>query len=71
MSNAIKTALIVGGGFSGMSAAIQLRKIGVDVDQKLIGGERYRDNRPVAKHMWKVVMDVLREIGALPQAMEL
>ena len=46
-------------------------EIGVDVDQKLIGGERYRDKRPVAKHMWKVVMDVLREIGALPQAMEL
>jgi 2-polyprenyl-6-methoxyphenol hydroxylase-like FAD-dependent oxidoreductase len=32
MSNAIDNALIVGGGFSGMSAAIQLRKIGVTVD---------------------------------------
>jgi 2-polyprenyl-6-methoxyphenol hydroxylase-like FAD-dependent oxidoreductase len=32
MSNAIGNALIVGGGFSGMSAAIQLRKIGVKVD---------------------------------------
>ena len=32
MSSSINTALIVGGGFSGMSAAIQLCKIGVDVD---------------------------------------
>jgi 2-polyprenyl-6-methoxyphenol hydroxylase-like FAD-dependent oxidoreductase len=32
MSIAIGKALIVGGGFSGMSAAIQLRKVGVDVD---------------------------------------
>ena len=40
-------------------------EIGVDDDQKLIGGARYRDKRPVAKHMWEVVMDVLRKIGAL------
>ena len=46
-------------------------EIGVDVDQKLIGGARYRDKRPIAKHMWKVVTDVLREIGALPEAAEL
>ena len=32
MSKAINNALIIGGGFSGMSAAIQLRKIGVDID---------------------------------------
>lgn len=32
MSEIIKNALIVGGGFSGMSAAIQLRKRGIDVD---------------------------------------
>jgi len=32
MSNAIGNALIVGGGFSGMSLAIQLRKLGVKVD---------------------------------------
>ena len=43
-------------------------EIGVDIDQKLIGGARYRDKRPVAKHMWEVVMGVLREIGALPEA---
>ena len=46
-------------------------EIGVDVDQKLIGGARYRDKRPVAKKMWEVVMGVLREIGALPEAAEL
>ena len=43
-------------------------EIGVDIDQKLIGGERYQDKRPMAKHMWEVVMGVLREIGALPTA---
>ena len=32
MSKAVNKALVVGGGFSGMSAAIQLRKSGVDVD---------------------------------------
>jgi DNA polymerase I len=43
-------------------------EIGVDIDQKLIGGARYRDKRPVAQKMWEVVMAVLREIGALPTA---
>ena len=46
-------------------------EIGVDEDQKLKGGARYCDKRPMAKHMWKVIMDVLREIGALPEAMKL
>ena len=32
MASAIDKALIIGGGFSGMSAAIELRKLGVDVD---------------------------------------
>ncbi len=32
MSNPIRNVLVIGGGFSGMSAAIQLRKIGMDVD---------------------------------------
>ena len=41
-------------------------EIGVDVDQKLIGGARYRDKRPVAQKMWAIVMDVLQEIGAMP-----
>ena len=40
-------------------------EIGVDVDQKLIGGARYRDKRPVAIKMWEVVMETLQEIGAI------
>ncbi len=32
MSTAINNALIVGGGFSGMSAAIELRKRGIEVE---------------------------------------
>jgi 2-polyprenyl-6-methoxyphenol hydroxylase-like FAD-dependent oxidoreductase len=32
MSTCIRNALIIGGGFSGMAAAIQLRKLGVEVD---------------------------------------
>jgi DNA polymerase family A len=42
--------------------------IGVDEDQKLIGGARYRDKRPVALSMWQTVMDTLAEIGALSKA---
>jgi DNA polymerase family A len=40
-------------------------EIGVDEDQKLIGGMRYRDKRPVAIKMWATVMRTLREIGAI------
>lgn len=43
-------------------------EIGVDVDQKLIGGARYRDKRPMAVKMWDTIMDVLVEIGALKKA---
>jgi DNA polymerase I len=43
-------------------------EIGVDEDQKLIGGARYRDKRPVAIKMWETVMETLAEIGALPKA---
>ena len=43
-------------------------EIGVDTDQKLTGGARYWDKRPVAQKMWEVVMGVVREIGALPTA---
>jgi 2-polyprenyl-6-methoxyphenol hydroxylase-like FAD-dependent oxidoreductase len=32
MSKAVNKALVIGGGFSGMSASIELRKLGVDVD---------------------------------------
>jgi hypothetical protein len=40
-------------------------EVGVDEDQKLIGGARYRDKRPVALSMWNTVMATLRAIGAL------
>ena len=42
-------------------------EIGVDVDQMLEGGARYRDKRPVAKKMWETMMSALQEIGALPE----
>jgi DNA polymerase I len=42
-------------------------EIGVDVDQMLEHGARYRDKRPVAKAMWQTIMDVLQEIGALDE----
>ena len=41
--------------------------LGVDVDQMLEGGARYRDKRPVAKKMWETMMSALQEIGALPK----
>jgi DNA polymerase-1 len=40
-------------------------EIGVDVDQKLIGGARYVDKRPVAKKMWTTIMDALEAVGAI------
>jgi hypothetical protein len=42
-------------------------EIGVDTDQELHNGERYRDKRPVAKKMWETMMRALQEIGALPE----
>ena len=42
-------------------------EIGVDIDQKLENGARYRDKRPVAQKMWATMMATLQEIGALPE----
>ena len=42
-------------------------EIGVDTDQELHNGERYRDKRPVATKMWATMMRTLQEIGALPE----
>jgi DNA polymerase I len=43
-------------------------EVGADVDfDSRKKGQRFIDKRPVALAMWKVVMDVLREIGALPR----
>jgi hypothetical protein len=39
--------------------------IGVDVDQMLVGGARYRDKRPMAQAMWATIEDTLTAIGAL------
>jgi hypothetical protein len=61
IAHAIEIMLAVGrdvcGGF----------EIGVDVDQKLIGGARYRDKRPVAVKMWKTMMEALQAVGAIPK----
>jgi DNA polymerase-1 len=42
-------------------------EIGVDIDQRLEHGARYRDKRPMAKNMWRTMMEALQEIGALPK----
>ena len=42
-------------------------EIGVDVDQMLENGARYRDKRPVAKKMWETMMQTLQDIGAIPE----
>jgi hypothetical protein len=42
-------------------------EIGIDTDQELHNGARYRDKRPVAKKMWETMMRTLQKIGALPE----
>jgi hypothetical protein len=42
-------------------------EIGVDVDQMLVGGARYRDKRPMAQKMWETIMSTLEAVGALPK----
>jgi hypothetical protein len=42
-------------------------EIGVDIDQKLVGGARYRDKREMAQKMWVTIMNTLQAIGALPR----
>jgi DNA polymerase I len=42
-------------------------EIGVDIDQRLNHGARYRDKRPMAKNMWRTMMEALQEVGALPK----
>jgi DNA polymerase I-like protein with 3'-5' exonuclease and polymerase domains len=41
--------------------------VGVDVDQKLVNGARYRDKRTVAKEMWSTIENTLIDIGAMPR----
>ena len=40
-------------------------EIGVDIDQMLEHGARYRDKRPVAQKMWATVLSTLRRVGAI------
>jgi DNA polymerase I len=42
-------------------------EIGVDVDQRLEHGARYRDKRPVAMAMWRTMIEALQAVGALPE----
>jgi DNA polymerase I len=44
-------------------------EIGVDVDQILRHGARYRDKRPVAQQMWATMMRTLQEVNAMPEGM--
>jgi DNA polymerase-1 len=43
-------------------------EVGVDVDQELERGARYQDKRDVAKRMWVTIMQTLRAIKVLPEA---
>jgi hypothetical protein len=42
-------------------------EIGVDTDQLLTGGARYRDKRPMARKMWATIMAALKAVGAVPE----
>jgi hypothetical protein len=42
-------------------------EIGVDVDQILVGGARYRDKRPMAAKMWDTIMHALEAVKAMPR----
>jgi DNA polymerase I len=44
-----------------------LIEIGVDIDQRLEHGARYRDKRPMAQKMWATMIGTLQAIGALPR----
>ena len=42
-------------------------EIGVDIDQMLEGGARYRDKRPMAGKMWDTIMRALEAAKAVPE----
>jgi len=42
-------------------------EVGVDIDQQLEGGARYRDKRPMAQKMWDTIMRVLESVKAIPR----
>ena len=42
-------------------------EIGVDADQVLVGGARYRDKRPAAVELWNAMMRTLEAVKAVPE----
>jgi hypothetical protein len=42
-------------------------EIGVDVDQLMVGGARYRDKRPMAQKMFATIMRALQAVKAIPK----
>jgi hypothetical protein len=42
-------------------------EIDADVDQLLKHGKRYEDKRPIAKRMWRTIMDTLETVRAIPK----
>ena len=42
-------------------------EIGVDIDQRLERGARYRDKRPIAKLMWDTIIGTLETVRAIPR----
>jgi DNA polymerase I-like protein with 3'-5' exonuclease and polymerase domains len=42
-------------------------EVGVDIDQRLEGGARYVDKRPIAKRMWQSIMDTLETVRTVPK----
>jgi hypothetical protein len=42
-------------------------EVGVDIDQMLEGGARYRDKRAVARKLWATIMGALQAIGAVSE----
>jgi DNA polymerase-1 len=41
-------------------------EVGIDIDQMLRSGARYRDKRPMAENMWGTIVQALQTIGAVP-----
>jgi DNA polymerase I len=52
---------------AGRDVCSGLVEIGIDIDQRLEHGARYRDKRPMAQKMWTTIMNTLQAIGALPR----
>lgn len=68
MNNSIKKVLIVGGGFSGMSAAIQLRKLKIEVDLVEINKDWAPDGAGIT--LGGATYRALETIGVLPEVLK-